>query len=129
MERNKTKFTDIDEYIATFPHEVQIMLKELRAVIKAAAPEAEERISYQMPAFSLNGILVYFAAFQKHIGFYPTASGIQAFKRELLNYKNAKGSVLFPIDKPLPLELIRKIVKFRVAENLKKAEIKTSKRK
>ena len=129
MEGNKVGFVSIDEYIAAFPEEIQKILEELRATIKAAAPEAQEKISYQMPAFALKGNLVYFAAYKNHIGFYPTASGIQAFKKELSVYEGAKGTVRFPIDKPLPLDLIRKIVKFRVAENLKKAEIKPSKKK
>ena len=129
MESNKVGFTSIDEYIATFPEEIQKILEELRATIKAAAPDAEEKISYQMPTFALKGNLVHFAAFKNHIGFYPTPSGTQAFKHELSIYEGAKGSIKFPIDKPLPLELISKIVKFRVAENLKKAEKKSSKRK
>jgi uncharacterized protein YdhG (YjbR/CyaY superfamily) len=120
MKNTKTVFGSIDEYIGIFPKEVREILKELRETIKAAAPDAEERISYQMPAFWLKGNLVYFAAYRKHIGFYPTSSGIQAFKNELSAYKGAKGSVQFPIDKPLPLELIGKIVKFRAAENMKK---------
>ena len=127
MEGNKVGFNSIDEYIATFPEEIQKILEELRATIKAAAPEAQEKISYQMPAFALKGNLVYFGAYKNHIGFYPTASGIQAFKNELSVYEGAKGTVRFPIDKPLPLDLISRIVKFRVAENLKKAEIKSSK--
>jgi uncharacterized protein YdhG (YjbR/CyaY superfamily) len=110
----------IDEYISTFPQEVQLILEELRAVIKTSAPDAEEKISYQMPTFTLNGNLVHFAAYKKHIGFYPTPSGIQAFKEELSNYEGAKGSIRFPIDKPLQLELISKIVIFRVAENLRR---------
>jgi len=129
MEGNKAGFVSIDEYIAAFPEEIQKILEELRAIIKAAAPEAQEKISYQMPAFALKGNLVYFAAYKKHIGFYPTSSGIQAFKNELSPYEGAKGTVRFPIDKPLPLDLIRKIVKFRVTENLRKAEIKASKKK
>jgi len=129
MESNKVGFNSIDEYIATFPEEIQKILEELRATIKASAPDAEEKISYQMPAFFLKGNLVYFAAFKNHIGFYPRSSGIQAFKHELSIYKGSKGTVQFPIEKPLPLELISKIVKFRVAENLKDAEIKSSKRK
>jgi uncharacterized protein YdhG (YjbR/CyaY superfamily) len=129
MERNKVSFNSIDEYIATFPKEIQKILSELRATIKDAAPEAEEKISYQMPTFVLKGNLVHFAAFKNHIGLYPTPSGTQAFKRELSIYQGAKGSIKFPIEKPLPLELIRKIVKFRVAENLKNAEIKSIKRK
>ena len=129
MKSNKAGFTSIDEYIATCPKEIQKTLQELRATIKAAAPGAEEKISYQMPAFALKGNLVYFAAFKNHIGFFPTASGVQAFKHELSQYEGSKGTVRFPLDKPLPLELISKIVKFRVAENLKKAEMKSSKKK
>ncbi len=129
MESNKVGFNSMDEYIATFPEEIQKILQELRATIKASAPDAEEKISYQMPAFALKGNLVYFAAWKNHIGFYPTSSGTQAFKLELSIYESAKGSVKFPLDQPLPLELISKIVKFRVAENLKKAEIKSGKRK
>ena len=125
----KVGFVSIDEYIAAFPEEVQKILEELRATIKAVAPDAEEKISYQMPTFALKGNLVHFAAHKNHIGFYPTPTGIQAFKNELSIYEGAKGSVKFPIDKPLPLELISKIVKFRVAENLKNAELKSSKRK
>jgi len=129
MESNKTGFISIDNYIATFPEEIQKKLQELRATIKASAPGAEEKISYQIPTFALKGNLVHFAAYKNHIGFYPTSSGIQAFKNELSIYEGAKGTVRFPIDKPLPLELISKIVKFRVAENLKRAEIKSSNRK
>jgi len=126
MQSNKVGYVSIDEYIATFPEEIQKILEELRATIKGAAPGAQEKISYQMPAFALKGILVYFAAWKNHIGFYPTSSGTQAFKNELSIYESAKGSVRFPLDKPLPLELIRKIVKFRVAENLEKAEKRLS---
>jgi uncharacterized protein YdhG (YjbR/CyaY superfamily) len=129
MEGKKGGFDSIDEYIATFPKETQKILEELRATIKAAAPDAEEKISYQMPTFTLKGNLVHFAAWKNHIGFYPTPSGTQEFKDELLIYEGAKGSIRFPIEKPLPLDLITRIVKFRVAENLRKAEIKSSKRK
>jgi len=129
MQSKKVVFSSIDEYIMTFPKDVQEVLKELRETIKAAAPNAGERISYQMPTFFLKGNLVHFAAYQKHIGFYPTPSGIQAFKKELSVYKNAKGSVQFPIDKPLPLELISRIVKFRVAENLRKDKEKQKRNK
>ncbi len=111
---------DFDDYISGFPAEVKEMLERLRATIKNAAPNAEEVISYSMPAFKLNGLLIYFAGYKNHIGLYPMASGIAAFKKELSIYKGAKGSVQFPIDKPLPLTLIKKIVKFRVAENLQK---------
>lgn len=122
-------FKTIDEYIAMFPEEIQSTLQALRATIKAAAPDATEKISYQIPTFYLSGNLVHFAAFKDHISFFPTSSGIAAFKRELRKYPSAKGTVRFPIDKPLPLNLIRRIVKFRVAENLKKAGTKSSKRK
>ena len=117
----------VDEYISLFPDHIQEILKGLRASIKAAAPEAEEVISYQMPAYRYHGMVVYFAAFKKHIGFYPRVSGIENFKEELSVYKGAKGSVQFPLDKPLPLELITKIVKFRVNENLELAKIKAIK--
>ena len=128
MESNQVGFSSMDEYIATFPKGIQKILQELRATIKAAAPQAEEKISYQMPTFFLKGNLVHFAAHKSHIGFYPTPSGIQAFERELSNFESAKGSVQFPLDQPMPLDLISRIVKFRVAENLKKAEMKSRKR-
>jgi uncharacterized protein YdhG (YjbR/CyaY superfamily) len=128
MESSKVRFNSIDEYIATFPAETQKILQALRATIKAAAPDADEKISYQMPTFALKGNLVHFAAHKNHIGFYPTPSGIEAFKQELSIYEGAKGSIRFPIEEPLPLDLIRKIVKFRVAENLNKAERKTKKK-
>ena len=129
MENNKAGFNSIDEYIATFPEDIQAILEAVRATIKAAAPEAQEKISYQMPTFFLNGNLVHFAAFKKHIGFYPAPRGIEAFKDELSVYKGAKGSVQFPLDEPMPLELISRIVHYRVAENLKKAAPKSGKRK
>lgn len=129
MEGNKSGFNSIDEYIATFPKETQKILEELRAAIKKVAPDAEEKISYQMPTFFLKGNLVHFAAYKNHIGFYPTPSGIEAFKKELSVYEGAKGSVQFPINKPLPLKLVRKLVKFRVAENMKNAQMKLSKKK
>lgn len=119
----------IDDYISQFPEEIQIKLRELRATIKAAAPEAVEKISYQMPAFALKGNLVYFAAHTNHIGFYPAPRGIEVFKDELSQYEGSKGTVKFPLDKPLPLDLIRRIVLFRVAENLRNAEIKANKKK
>ena len=129
MEGNKSGFNSIDEYIATFPKETQKILEKLRAVIKKVAPDAEEKISYQMPTFFLKGNLVHFAAYKNHIGFYPTPSGIEAFKKELSVYEGAKGSVQFPINKPLPLKLVSKIVKFRVAENMKNAQMKLSEKK
>jgi uncharacterized protein YdhG (YjbR/CyaY superfamily) len=107
---------NIDEYIGGFPRHVQAVLRELRNVIKAAAPEAEEAIKYRIPTFVLSGNLVHFAAFQRHIGFYPTPSGIEAFRHELSAYESAKGSVQFPLDRPVPFSLITKIVKFRVKE-------------
>lgn len=124
----KSTVTSIDEYILQFSPEVQELLTSLRNAIKEAAPDAEEKISYQMPAFVLQGILVYFGAHKNHIGFYPTASGIEAFRHELSGFKSSKGSVQFPFDKLLPYDLIREIVKFRVAENIKKAEAKGNKR-
>jgi len=129
MKKNKIIFNTIDEYIAQFPSEVQVKLQKLREVIIEAAPGAEEKISYQMPAFVLKGNLVYFAAYKNHIGFYPTSSGIQAFQDELSQYKGGKGTVQFPIDEPLPFELLSRIVKFRVADNIKKAEDKGKKKK
>jgi uncharacterized protein YdhG (YjbR/CyaY superfamily) len=113
-------FRTIDEYIDTFPEDVRKILSQLRQTIRDTAPEAEETINYQMPTFTLNGNLVHFAAFKNHIGFYPTPTGIEAFKEELAAYKGAKGSVQFLIDQPLPLPLIRKIVEYRVKENLER---------
>ena len=110
----------IDEYISQFQEDVQYILINIRAVIKESAPEAVEKISYRMPAFFLNGGLVWFAAYKHHIGFYPKTSAMQAFIKELSAYKGTKGSVHFPLDKPIPYDLISKIVKFRVAENLNK---------
>jgi uncharacterized protein YdhG (YjbR/CyaY superfamily) len=127
MESNKAK--TIDEYIANCPEEVQKKLKDMRATIQAAAPEATERISYRMPTFYLEGNLVHFAALKNHIGFYPTPSGVQAFTKETSKYASTKGAIQFPLDKPLPLKLVSKIVKFRVKENLKRAEKKSDKRK
>jgi uncharacterized protein YdhG (YjbR/CyaY superfamily) len=124
-----TGFNSIDEYIATFPAEIQKILQGVRAVIKAAAPDAVEKISYQMPTFFLEGNLVHFAAFKHHIGFYPAPTGIEAFAQDLSRYKGAKGSVQFPLNEPMPLDLITRIVKYRRAENLKKAGIKAGKKK
>jgi uncharacterized protein YdhG (YjbR/CyaY superfamily) len=119
------KPTTIDEYIISFPKDIQEILEEVRATINKAAPGATEMISYSVPAFKFKGtMLVWFAAHTKHIGLYPRGSAIEAFKKELSVYKGAKGSVQFPFDKPVPLKLIAKIVKFRVAENLAKAEMK-----
>lgn len=129
MEENKIRFSSIDEYILQFPLEVQEILTNLRNVIKESAPEAVEKISYQMPTFALHGNLVHFAAYQKHIGFYPASSGIAAFTDKLLEYKTSKGAVQFPINKPLPYELIREIVRFRIDENIKRVEEKLKKKK
>lgn len=115
---------NVYEYIAGFPKAIQELLQQFRATIKKAAPQAGEIISYGMPAFKMNGMLVYFAAHSKHIGFYPVSSAIAAFKKELEIYQWSKGTIRFPLDKPLPTRLITKIVKFRVAENLQKAKAK-----
>ena len=129
MESSKAGYRSIAEYIAGFPADTQALLETVRATIKAAAPGAEERISYQMPAFALHGNLVYFAALKNHIGFYPTGSGIEAFKDELSAYEVTKGSVKFPVSQPLPLDLIRRIVQFRVTQNLDNAAAKARKKK
>ena len=117
MERKKG-YKTIDEYIAAFPKDIQSILQELRQVIRDAAPEAKETISYQMPTFKLNGNLVSFAAWKDHIGFYPAGpSAIRAFKKELSPFRQSKGTIHFPLDKPIPFELVRKIVKFRVKQD------------
>ena len=121
------KFNNTDEYIADSPLETQKLLKKLRATIKKVAPQAEEVISYNMPAYKYKGMLVYFAAFKNHIGFYPMASAIIKFKKEISEYKNAKGSVQFPINKPIPFDLVSEIIKFRLVENIQKAEMKLKK--
>lgn len=124
MKSDKFISKDINEFIAVFPEDTQKILQELRKIIHRAVPEAEEVISYQMPAFKLNGILVYFSAYKNHIGFYPTSSGIAAFSGKLASYECSKGTVKFPLDKPLPVDLITEIVRYRVKENLEKAHIK-----
>jgi uncharacterized protein YdhG (YjbR/CyaY superfamily) len=116
--------TTIDEYIADFPQNVQELLQKIRATIRQAAPDAEETINYRMPTFILNGNLVHFAAFKNHIGFYPTPTGVEQFKQELSAYHGSKGSVQFPLDQPVPFDLITRIVEFRVRENLEKASAK-----
>ncbi len=121
MKTAQTAPTTIDEYIAGFPPDVQAILNKIRATIRKAAPGAEETIKYRMPTFTLNGNLVYFAAFKSHIGFYPVPTGIEKFKQELSVYEGGKGSIQFPLDKPIPYGLIGRIVKFRVKENLSKA--------
>lgn len=117
----------VDAYIAAFPKEVQQLLKQMRAAIKAAAPKAEEVISYGMPGYKHHGVLVYFAGYKNHIGFYATPTGHKSFEKELSKYKQGKGSVQFPVEEPLPLALITKIVKFRVKENEEKAVMKKKK--
>ncbi len=121
------KAKNIDEYIEAFPKHVQIKLQEIRATIRMAAPDAEEAISYAMPTFKLKGNLVHFAAFKSHIGFYPAPRGIEAFKKELSKYEGGKGSIRFPLDDPLPLRLIARIVKFRVKDNLQLAAARARK--
>lgn len=127
MSIEQTMPRTIDEYIAGFPRDVQEILEKIRMTVKEAAPDAKETIKYRMPTFTLDGNLVHFAAFKKHIGFYPVPTGIEAFKKELSGYKGAKGSVQFPLDKPIPYDLISRIVKFRVKENLERAGAKGKK--
>ena len=129
MRTNQTAAKDIDEYIAGFPNEVQKILKKVRMTIRKSAPNAEETISYQIPTFTLKGkYLVYFAAYKKHIGLYPAPRGIEKFKKELSVYEGGKGTVRFPLDKPTPFGLIKRIVKFRVKENLERAKAKGKKK-
>jgi uncharacterized protein YdhG (YjbR/CyaY superfamily) len=118
----KKQFKTIDEYIKTFPQDIQDILEKMRQTIHQAAPEAQETINYQIPTFKLNGNLVHFASFQNHIGFYPAPSGIEAYKKELSIYKSEKGSIQFPLNKPIPYDLVKKIVEFRVKENKLKAK-------
>lgn len=130
MKSNQAGFTSIDEYIETFPKDVQKILEEVRGTIKAAAPGAREKISYQIAAFELNGKnLIHFAGWKNHISMYPIPSGSNAFNKEVSKYAVGKGTLQFPLDKPLPLKLITKIVKLRIADNLEKAEIKSGKKK
>lgn len=118
------KHADVDGYISGFPEDTQRLLSQVRTVVRKAAPKAKEVISYNMPAYKMNGVLVYFAGYARHIGFYPTASGIAAFREALAPYKSARGSVQFPVDKPMPLALIAKIVKYRLTEDERKATLK-----
>ena len=120
--------TTIDAYIAALPDDVQSNLQQIRRTIHDAAPEATEAISYQMPTFKLHGNLVHFGAFKNHIGFYPVPSGIEAFQDELAAYKQGKGSIQFPLDRPMPFDLIRRIVEYRVQENTANAAAKRKKR-
>ena len=128
MKTNQSRSPKIDAYIAGFPEDVQQILEKIRTTIQKAAPNAEETINYGIPTFTLKGNLVHFAGFKKHIGFYPTPTGIEKFKKELSVYEGAKGSVQFSLDKPIPYRLISKIVKFRVKENLERAAAKGKKR-
>ena len=118
--KNTVGVSTIDDYVKTYPLAIRKRLQEIRSTVRLLAPGAEERISYRMPAFFLNGAVVWFAAFEHHIGFYPGASGVAAFKAELAEYKHAKGSIQFPHEKPLPAALIKRIVKYRVRENMQR---------
>jgi uncharacterized protein YdhG (YjbR/CyaY superfamily) len=124
MKAASIKFKTVDEYISAFPPSAKKILQDVRKTIHEAAPQAEDVISYNMPAAKLNGILVYYAAYEKHIGFYPTGSGIEAFKNKLADYKFSKGAIQFPIDQPMPFDLITKIVRFRVKEVQEKEKAK-----
>lgn len=128
MKSSLTSYHNIDEYIALFPEDVQKKLEEIRSTIRAAVPDATEKISYQVPTFFLHGNLVHFAAFTHHISFFPASSGVQAFAQELAAYETSKGTIKFPIDTPIPLDLIRKITEYRAAENLAKAKSKTTRK-
>ncbi len=128
MENNNV-FTNIDEYIQQSPLEIQPKLQALRETIRSTAPDAFEKISYQMPTFDLHGNLVHFAYFKNHIGFYPSPSGIEAFKHEFANYSFSKGAVQFPIDQELPLDLVSRIVSFRVEENINEYQLKQARKK
>ena len=126
----KSNFTSIDEYIAACPKEAQTYLREIRAMIRAAVPEAKEKISYQIAAFELNGKnLIHFAGWKKHVSIYPTPDGTEAFNKAIAKYAGGKGTTKFPLDEPLPLKLIQQIVKFRVADNLKNEKLKSAKKK
>lgn len=129
FDMNPTTPATTDSYIGSFPHETQQLLEQLRTIIKETAPEAEEKISYGMPGYKLNGMLVYFAGYAKHIGFYPGVACIVAFEEELSGYKTSKGTVQFPLNKPLPTELIIQLVKFKINENLQRKKLKQSTKK
>ncbi len=130
MKTKKAGFTSIDEYIGTLPEHTQKLMEEIRAAIKSVAPKAEEKISYQMAAFKLDGhYIAHFAAWKKHIGMYPIPAGDAGFQKEILPYKGDKSSLQFPLDKPMPLKLIKKMIKFRIAENLKNEQEKSKKKK
>ena len=130
VKSSKVDFKSIDEYIAAFPEATQKALEEIRAAIKAMFPDAEERISYKMPAFKLNGeYFIHFSAWKNHIGMYPIPAGNEAFQKQIEQYRSAKSSLNFPLDKPMPIKLIEKVIKFRISENLKDAKAKTVKGK
>ncbi len=128
MRTKQTAPQNIDEYITGFPSDVQKILEKIRRTIRKAAPDAEEAISYQIPAFKLKGNLIFFAAYKRHIGLYPAPRGSEEFKEELAGYEGGKGTVQFPLDKPIPYDLISRITKFRVKENLARAEAKGKKK-
>ena len=127
MEAVSTKFKSVEEYLAALPENKRVIVEKLRTAIKQAAPKAEELISYNMPAYKLNGMLVYYAAHKEHIGFYPGAAINKEFLEELEDYETSKGTIKFPLTKPLPIGLIKKIVKFRVNENRERIERKKKK--
>lgn len=129
MPTQKPTSKEIDKYIASFPEEVQTILEKIRKTIRKAAPNAEEIMNYGIPTFTLEGNLVHFAGFKNHVGFYPTPSGIEKFKKELSRYEGAKGSVQFPLDQPIPYDLISRITVFRITENLERAEAKRKKKR
>jgi uncharacterized protein YdhG (YjbR/CyaY superfamily) len=130
MKTKKAGFTSIDEYIATLPIPTQKLMQQIRTAIRSVAPKAEEKINYQMAAFKLDGhYIAHFAAWKKHIGMYPIPAGDAAFQKEILPYKGVKSSLQFPLDKPMPLKLIKKMVKFRIVENLEKDQAKLRKKK
>lgn len=124
MKNDSPTSNEIDAYIANFPKDVQDILRAIRALVREVAPDAQEKINYGIPTFTLNGNLVHYAGFKTHIGFYPTPSGIEKFKKELSKYEGAKGSVKFPLDQPIPYDLIRKITEFRVKEQQARAKKK-----
>lgn len=124
---NGIKYTDITQYHRAFSKEIQLILDELRAIICETAPQSVEKISYNMPSFHQQGVLVYYAAYKNHIGFYPTSTPIVAFKEDLAEYKTSKGAIHFPLNKPLPKKLIERIVQFKLEENSRKQAIKKKK--
>lgn len=129
MEESGKTAASIDEYIAAFEPRIREILERIRKTVREAAPEATEKISYQMPTFYLYGNLVHFAAFKNHIGFYPTPSAIGEFAAELSKYETATGSIRFPLDEPLPYDLVRRIVKYRIEENVRKEELRKAKKR